>query len=110
LLFTPPTALGFWTAEHESHMLDVATDAQRGPHWVLSTIGLLPLFLWTFFQLAIGSVSGMIGGLQGLIVLALVLLTGERLRQLAVPPWWTAVIQAVLLYWLILPQGALLVM
>jgi pimeloyl-ACP methyl ester carboxylesterase len=110
LLFTPPTALGFWIGDQEAHILDRATGGARSPRWMHSLTGLVPFFLWALFQLAIGSLSGMVGSAQGLVVLALALLLGERLRQLDVPPWSAAVAQSVLLYWLILPQGALFVM
>jgi pimeloyl-ACP methyl ester carboxylesterase len=109
LLFTPPTALGFWTGAHEGEALDRATGGRGGPRLALSLTGLVPFFLWAIFQLAIGSLSGVVGSAQGLIVLALALLLGARLRQLAIPPWWAAVAQSVLLYWLILPQGSLFV-
>ncbi len=55
-------------------------------------IGLMPFFLWTIFRAAIGSLSGMVGGVQG---------------ALAGRAWLTAVLQTVLLCWLILPPGVL---
>ena len=56
---------------------------------------------------AIGSISGMIGGLQGLLILWLVLAFGNLLQTVVRRPWITAFCMAVLLYWLILPQGVL---
>jgi hypothetical protein len=56
---------------------------------------------------AIGSLSGMIGGLQGLIILWGVLGFGNLVQAIGRRPWITAICMAVLLYWLILPQGVL---
>ena len=55
----------------------------------------------------LGSLSGMLGGLHGLLVLALALGFGGLVGAVGRRPWLAAVCQAVLLYWLILPQGVL---
>ena len=55
----------------------------------------------------LGSLSGVIGGIQGLLILGLVLTFGYLLRQITPVHWLSAFCQAVLLYWLILPQGGL---
>jgi hypothetical protein len=68
-------------------------------------ICILPFFLYTAFWASIGSLSGVIGGLQGLLTLALALIFGYLLRQVNRFNWINAICQAVLLYWLILPQG-----
>jgi hypothetical protein len=107
VLFSLPTALGFWIGLHEGEMLGLAAPGKLGPRLVALLIGLIPFFLWTIFQAAIGSLSGMVGGVQGLIILALVLAYGMLVQRLAGRPWLAANLQAVLLYWLILPQGVL---
>ncbi len=109
VLFTPVTALGFWMGARETVMLDLATGGRRA-RWGATLIGLVPFFLWTLFQLGIGSLSGVIGGVQGLIILAWVLLEGALLQQIVGVSWVVAVLQAVLLYMLILPQGVLFAM
>jgi len=102
-IFTPFTALGFWTGLHEAQMLP----QRRGAQMALTLIGLLPFFLYTLLMAALGSLSGMIGGLQGLLILWLVLAFGNLLQTVGRRPWLTALCMAVLLYWLILPQGVL---
>ena len=70
-------------------------------------IGILPFFLYMAFLASIGSLSGVIGGVQGLLILGLALTFGYLLRQLTRVYWLVALCQALLLYWLILPQGVL---
>ncbi len=103
VIFTPFTALGFWIGLHEAKMIP----QQRGPQLALTLIGLFPFFLYTLLMAVLGSLSGMIGGLQGLLILWLVLAFGNLLQAVGRRPWLTAVCMAVLLYWLILPQGVL---
>ncbi|NTW45290.1 MAG: hypothetical protein HGB14_12895 [Anaerolineaceae bacterium] len=103
VIFTPFTALGFWIGLHEAQMLP----QHRGVQTALTLIGLFPFFLYTLLMAAIGSLSGMIGGFQGLIILWLVIAFGNFVQSLAHRPWMTAICMAVLLYWLILPQGVL---
>jgi hypothetical protein len=59
------------------------------------------------FQASIGSFSGVVGSLQGRLIQILVLTFGYMLRQIARVYWLVALSQALLLYWLILPQGVL---
>ncbi len=106
VIFTPFTALGFWIGLHETRMLRNA-GSRSGAQTALTLIGLFPFFLYTILMAAIGSLSGMIGGLQGLLILWLVLAFGNLIQALGRRPWLTAVCMAVLLYWLILPQGVL---
>jgi hypothetical protein len=107
LLFTPPTALGFWIGLHEWGMLWEKAPRRGFLRLAALLTGLVPFFLWTLFQAALGSLSGMVASLQGLIILALVLASGALVQRLAERPWLSALIESVLLYWLILPQGAL---
>ncbi|MGC9400314.1 MAG: alpha/beta fold hydrolase [Anaerolineae bacterium] len=106
-LFTPLTALGFRIGRWEQAMLAQAAPNESTARWLLTLSGLLPFFLWSGFQLAIGSLSGLVGGVQGLIILALVLVSGALIQRVAGRPWVTALFEAVLLYWLVLPQGVL---
>jgi pimeloyl-ACP methyl ester carboxylesterase len=108
-LFTPITALGFRISEMEGRMVAAAAPDRRWPRVAITVTGLVPFFLWTIFQLAIGSLSGLIGSLQGLVILSLVLLMGQAMRRFSRLPWLTAFWQAVVLYVLVLPQGVLFV-
>lgn len=103
VIFTPFTALGFWIGLQEARMLPAAGSSRL----LVNLIGLLPFFLYTLLMAVIGSLSGMIGGLQGLLILWLVLLFGSLIQSVGRWPWLTAFCMAVLLYWLILPQGVL---
>jgi alpha-beta hydrolase superfamily lysophospholipase len=106
VIFVPFTALGFWIGQAESRMFQ-AVGARFGSRLALTLIGLFPFFLYTILMAALGSISGMIGGLQGLVILWLVLVFGNLVQAVGRNPWLTAVCMAVQLYWLILPQGVL---
>lgn len=103
LIFAPVTALGFWIGLLEGQI----QPRPRGMGAALTLIGLFPFFLYTILMAALGSLSGMLGGLQGLVVLALVLAFGSLVQAVGRRPWLAALCMAVLLYWLILPQGVL---
>jgi hypothetical protein len=111
LIFSPITALGFWIGERETKMVEVFRhESGRSLSWVplvLSLIGLMPFFIYTVFMGILGSISGMIGGLQSLLILGIVLLTGKVLSHFIHRDWIIAILQAVLLYALVLPQGVL---
>jgi len=111
LIFSPITALGFWIGERETKMVEVFRhESGRTLSWVplvLSLIGLMPFFIYTVFMGILGSISGMIGGLQSLLILGIVLLTGKVLSHFIHRDWIIAILQAVLLYALVLPQGVL---
>ena len=110
-VFTPVTALGFWIGAREARMLAAFRhESGRRLRWsgtLLSLIGLTPFFLYTIFMGILGSLSGMIGGLQGLLILGLVLLSGKVLNHFIHRLWLVSLLQAALLYALILPQGVL---
>lgn len=107
LFFLPLTALGFWLGMLEADALSVAAPGQP-IYRVLSTlISLFPFYLYLILLIALGSTSGVLGSLTGLLVLALSLLQGEITRRLTGNPAFSAVLQALLIFWLILPSGAL---
>ena len=107
LLFSLPTALGFWIGIYEIGMVARAAPGNTFAQIGVLLIGILPFFLYTGFLAFLGSLSGVIGGLQGLLILAVVLTFGYLLRQFNKYHWVTAICQSLLLYWLILPQGVL---
>lgn len=86
---------------------EITVKKHRKLRWKRTLIGLLPFILWALFQFVLGSSTGLIATAQGLVILSLVLLLGNRLRQYGVADWATATIQSSILYWLILPQDAL---
>ncbi len=107
VLFSLPTALGFWIGICEIAMITEFAPGKPLPQVTGLLIGILPFFLYTAFLASIGSLSGVIGGLQGLLILGLALTFGYLLRQITNAHWITAICQALLLYGLILPQGVL---
>ncbi len=107
LIFIPLTALGFWIGMLEAHALSVAAPG-KSIYRVLSTlISLFPFYVYLILLLTLGSTSGVLGSLTGLLVLGLSLLQGEITRRLSGHPLFAAVLQALLIFWLILPAGAL---
>ncbi|MFH1445875.1 MAG: hypothetical protein ABIG43_00490 [Chloroflexota bacterium] len=111
VLFTPITALGFWISMKEDSMLTAyRVETGKKVHLArlaLTLIGLLPFFTYTIFMGILGSTSGMIGGMQDLLILALVLLRGSLINRLSAKAWLSAPLQAILLYALVLPQSVL---
>ena len=107
VLFSLPSALVFWVGSQERELIAQAAPGRFIPALLNTLIGLLPFFLWAGFLAGLGSRSGIIGALQGLLVLGFVLAQGFLLKQLTGNHWVIAFCQVVQLYWLILPQGAL---
>lgn len=107
LIFTPFTALGFWFVHFENDLI-APKGSEKKLSQALSTLNsLLPFFIYTLVMLVLKSTSGVIGGLQGLLVLALVLIQGTITYRLTGLRWLTAILQAVMLYLMILPTSAL---
>jgi pimeloyl-ACP methyl ester carboxylesterase len=111
LIFSPFTAIGFWIGDREARLVSVfRKEADKRLPWVgilHPLIGLMPFILYAIFMGVLGSTSGMIGGLQGLLILVIVLLTGKALTNFIRKFWLISILQAVLLYALVLPQGVL---
>jgi pimeloyl-ACP methyl ester carboxylesterase len=106
-LFTPITAPGFWIGLQESALLAQAIPGRRGWRLAHALTGWVPFFLYTLFLGILGSLSGLMASVQGLLVLWLCLMLGEPLQRLTGRAWFAAFVQAGLLYGLILSQGPL---
>ena len=107
VMFIPVTALGFRIGSYEYQMVRHAADGEIFPRLFVVLIGFIPFFFYALLLAGIGSLSGLIGGLQGLLILWLVLSSGALLQKIWHRSWLTAFYQALLLYWLVLPQGVL---
>ena len=77
--------------------------------WLIGNalIGLLPFFLYGGFLALIGSLSGVIGAVQGLLILFLAISCGILFQKLGKNSLLTSLLQSFLIYWLILAQGVL---
>ena len=109
VIFVPLTALGFWLGMLEADALrNSAPDKPIYRLWI-ALIGLVPFYIYLILLWTLGSTSGVLGSLTGLLILALSLLQGEINRMLTGNALVSAVLQALLIFWLILPAGALFV-
>jgi dienelactone hydrolase len=107
LVFTPITALGFIIGYKE---IEIIRESQPGKDWLVWVnvlVGLFPFFLYAAFLASLGSTSGVVSSVQGLVILGLAIATGTLVEKISARPWLAAMLQAFLLYWLILPQGVL---
>lgn len=106
-IFSPITALGFWIGWHENGMIN-HEKAHVTRRLVLNTlVGLLPFFLYASFLAAIGSLSGVVGAVQGLVILFFAISCGITFQKIGRNYWLTSLFQSFLIYWLILPNGVL---
>jgi pimeloyl-ACP methyl ester carboxylesterase len=105
-LFTLVTAVGFWVGHYESALLAQA-NASRLTRVLHVLIGLLPFFAYAMLLGALGSLSGFVGAINGLAILLGVVLLGECLLRLRQNVVWVSCLQALVLFWLVLPQSAL---
>jgi hypothetical protein len=106
-IFLPLTALGFWLGMLEANLLAQAAPEKPVYRILTALIGLVPFYLYVILMGVLGSTSGMLGALMGLLVLLASLLLGEINRTLTGNPVFAAVMQALFIFWMILPAGAL---
>jgi hypothetical protein len=70
-------------------------------------IGYIPFILMAILYLILGSLSGLIGAVHGLIVIALVTILGNVLTKFINNLLIISIVQSFVLYYLVLPQTAL---
>ena len=107
VIFTFTTFFGFYIAQYEATLLSNRKERIKNAQLKLTLIALLPFFIVTIFFAFLGSLSGMIGGIQGLIILAFVFSIGDLVKITSKSNALTAIFQSFLLQLLIGPQGAL---
>jgi hypothetical protein len=106
-LFTLFSIPGFYIGQIEAEVARNDEDI-RGRFFVFNTlIILLPFFVQTLFFIILGSTSGFIGGIHGLVILMITLLAGDVIQKIGKSALLTAIIQSLLLQLLVLPQGSL---
>ncbi|MBN2152020.1 MAG: alpha/beta fold hydrolase [Candidatus Lokiarchaeota archaeon] len=106
-VFTGLTALGFLIAPFEAEMLAREARPRSLAGLVLGIAGLFPFMLVAAFFGAIGSTSGMVGALQGLVSIGLVLACGPLVNTASRNKLIAAIFQAFLLQLIVGSQGAL---
>ena len=104
LVFTPFTALGLWSFAFDRQLL--SKNREKGGRLVRMN-AFLPFGLYVVLMLLIGSWSGAVYGIFGLLVLWVIYQQGRITEYFTGSRWLAALFQAFLLYLLILPQGAL---
>ncbi|MDX1377586.1 MAG: hypothetical protein R3307_01960, partial [Anaerolineales bacterium] len=107
LIFLPLTALGFWLGMLEADALSLAAPGKSSYRILSVLISLLPFYLYLILLIALGSTSGVLASLTGLLILAVSILQGEITRILTGNYLVSALLQALLIFWLILPTGSL---
>lgn len=107
LIFVPLTTLGFWVGMLEADALAVAVPGKSIYRILSLLISLFPFYLYLILLVFLGSISGVIGSLTGLMVLAVSILQGEITRILTGNSLVSAIVQSLLVFCLILPSGAL---
>ena len=70
-------------------------------------IGYIPFILMAILYLVLGSLSGLTGAVHGLIIIALVTVLGNILRQISESYLFISIVQSFVLYYLVLAQTAL---
>ncbi|WP_371804692.1 alpha/beta hydrolase [Candidatus Lokiarchaeum ossiferum] len=105
------SGFGFYIGAKERQLIMNSIDLtkERKSHLtkINNLIGFIPFFLLTVLYLLIQSYSGMLGSLQGLIILYWVYSVGDFIFKLTQQPILTASLQGLLLQWLVMPQNVL---
>jgi fermentation-respiration switch protein FrsA (DUF1100 family) len=106
-IFTLLTIPGFFIGQMEAYLLKETRYSSRKNQIWLWLIGLIPFFLISILFAALGSVSGMIGSIHGIIILVFVIVSGSFIAEVSQKPIVAIVYQSFLIQLLVLTQGAL---
>lgn len=106
-LFTILTIPGFYISRKELIMVKNSKGLSKNISIILMIIGLIPFLLFAVLFFAIGSTSGMIGAVHGLIILGFVITGGELVYSIGKSLTLTIIFQSFLIQFLVLPQGVL---
>ncbi|TXT61119.1 MAG: membrane protein of unknown function [Promethearchaeota archaeon] len=107
IILTILTIPGFFIGQIETIFIRNSLRKNKIYLFINTLIGLVPFFLFTLLFLALGSTSGMISGLHGLIILSFIIISGNLIKKIGKTISITVVYQAFLIQYLILPQTAL---
>jgi hypothetical protein len=98
---------GFFISQKELEYLKTSYPTAKKSQLGLTVIGFVPFIAVTIFFSFLGSLSGMIGSINGLIILAYVVLSGSLVKKLSNNIPLTVIFQSILIQLLVLPQGSL---
>lgn len=107
VFFTLITSFGFYIGHKENEFVHIYPQPlPKAFNW-RGFIDFVPFYLLLILYLILGSYSGMLGSIQGLLILAFVVISGKIVIHYTRNAIFTALYQAFLLQLIILPQGAL---
>lgn len=98
---------GFYIAQKESQYIKTSYPIKNYYLAYSTLIGYIPFLILIIFYLALGSFSGMLGSIQGLIILFFVILGGMLIMKISNNVLLTMIFQAFLIQFLTLPTGVL---
>jgi pimeloyl-ACP methyl ester carboxylesterase len=104
IFFTFP---GFYIGRKESKYIKQSFTTKNRYTLYSTIIQIVPFGILTIFYLGLGSLSGMIGSFQGLIILAFVIVGGEFVYHVSESSLLTVIFQAFLIQFLTLPSGVI---
>ena len=104
IFFTIP---GFYIGRKESKYLKQSFFEKNRYILYSNVIGFFPFVILAIFFLILGSLSGMVGSLQGLIILTFVILGGEFVYRGSNSVLLTIIFQSFLIQFLTLPSGVI---
>jgi len=104
ILFTLP---GFYIGRKESNYLKQSYPEKNRYTLYSTIIQFIPFGILTGFFLILGSLSGMIGSFQGLIILTFVVIGGELIYRVSHSALLTIIFQSFLIQFLTLPTGVI---
>jgi hypothetical protein len=107
IILTIITFPGFYIAQKESQYI-MNSYSTKNNYLVYSTlIGYTPFIILLIFYLVLGSFSGMLGSVQGLIILFFVIIGGTLIMKISRNLLITTIFQAFLIQFLTLPTGVI---
>ena len=107
---TPITAVGFYFWQAESCSLRNVKHAQLRSLVELDFIYIMPFILIIGLYTIIGSISGILGAIHGILILSFVIFAGNLSQSVGKNKGLSALFQAFLLQWILLPQCVLFTM
>jgi len=107
IIFTILTIPGFFIGQKEATLLSDSEYASGKNKIILWIIGLVPFLVISIFFAILGSISGMIGSIHGIIILVFIIVSGNFISKISKQLVITIIYQSFLIQLLILTQGAL---